>query len=310
LAGSDLTTLVKGEAVATIVNDDSSTWVSGTMADLGSGTVGTGAYVVDSFDGAVILQPRIANEFTGPTLPVGWTKGPGGTVTFTDGAAIVDGAQIQNTGGLYGNQTLEFAATFSGASQYMGTSQLKFQTKFDGKFYVTTLAPKGAAVEMLLPSSLLGSMHKFRIEWSPLGVVYLIDGAVVATHAVVYPSNTAMMAVGGDLGTGALVLDWVRTTPYQPSGDFTSAVFDAGEQVTFNTAEWVSEVPVGTLLSLQVRVGSTPTPDGSWSPFTPVSLSGGLIGHTGRYVQYQVVLTTTVPGSTPTLKDVVITYTR
>ena len=88
-------------------------------------------------------------------------------------------------------------------------------------------------------------------------MVYSIDGAVVATHAVVYPLNTAMMTVGGDLGSSALVLDWVRATPYQPSGDFTSAVFDAGELVTFNTAEWVSEMPLGTLLSLQVRVGST-----------------------------------------------------
>ena len=138
------------------------------MADLVSGTVGTGAYVADMSDGAVILQPRMANEFSGPTLPVGWTKSPGGTVTFTGGAAIVDGAQIQNTGGLYSNQTLEFAATFSGASQYMGTAQLRFNTKLDGKFYATTLAPKGAAVETLLPSSLLGTMHRFRIDWSPL----------------------------------------------------------------------------------------------------------------------------------------------
>ena len=132
----------------------------------------------------------------------------------------------------------------------------------------------------------------------------------MATHPVVYAQSVAMMAVAGDLGPGALVLDWVRATPYQPSGDFTSAVFDAGELVTFNTAEWVSEMPVGTLLSVQVRVGSTPTPDASWSAFTPVPVSGGIIGRAGRYAQYRVVLTTTLPGSTPALKDVVITYTR
>jgi hypothetical protein len=154
-------------------------------------------------------------------------------------------------------------------------------------------------------------MHQFRIDWSPLGAVYTIDGTVVASHTVVYPLNTAMMTVGGDLGSSVLVLDWVRATPYQSSGDFTSAVFDAGELVTFNTAEWVSEMPLGTLLLLEVRVGSTPTPDASsWSAFTPVPLSGGIIGRTGRYAQYRVVLTTTLPGSTPALKDVVITYTR
>ena len=192
----------------------------------------------------------------------------------------------------------------------MGTAQLKFNTKLDGRFFATTLAPKGAAVETQLQSSLLGTMHQFRIDWTPLTVTYSIDGAVVATHAVVYPLNAAMMTVGGDLGPSSLVLDWVRATPYQPLGNFTSAVFDAGELVTWNTAEWVSDMPLGTLLSLEVRIGSTPTPDASWSAFRPVPISGGIIGGTGRYAQYRVVLTTTLPGSTPALKDVVITYTR
>ena len=162
-----VTTLTKGDAIATIVNDDSSTWVSGTMADFVSGTVGTGAYVADMSDGAVILQPRMANEFSGPTLPVGWTKNPNGTVTFTGGAAIVDGTQIQNVGGLFTNHTLEFAATFNGASRYMGTAQLRFNTKLDGSFFATTLAPKNQTVETPLPSSLMGAMHRFRIDWIP-----------------------------------------------------------------------------------------------------------------------------------------------
>ena len=200
LAGSDLTTLAKGEGVATIVNDDSSTWVSGTLADLGKGTVGTGAYVADMSDGAVILQPRMANEFSGPTLPEGWTKNPVGTVTFTGGTAIVDGTQIQNAGGLYGNHTLEFAATFSGASQFMGTAQLRFNTKLDGRFFATTLGTKNQTVETQLPSDLLGTMHRFRIDWSPVSVVYSIDDKVVATHPVVYPLVTKMMAVANDLG--------------------------------------------------------------------------------------------------------------
>jgi hypothetical protein len=308
-SASDLTS-TRGQATATIVNDDSSTWVSGTLADLRTGIVGAGAYLAQMSDGAVILQPRIGEEFAGPVLPTGWTKGPGGTVTFTGGVAVLDGAQIQNIGGLSGMHSLEYAATFTGASQYVGTAQLKFATKIDGSFVALSLAPKNATIETPLPASLLRAPHRFRIDWSPTGAVYSIDGTVVATHAVLYPNTTSMMSIVGDLGPGVLALDWMRATPYQPAGEFTSAVFDAGELVTWNTASWVSEVPAGTTLSFQVRVGSTPTPDASWGGYTVVSTSGGVIGATGRYAQYRVILTTTTPGSTPALKDVAMTYTR
>jgi hypothetical protein len=135
---------------------------------------------------------------------------------------------------------------------------------------------------------------------------------VVAVHAAIYPSNTAMTAMGGDLGVGGgvLVLDWVRVSPYQPSGDFTSAVFDAGARVTWATASWMSETPVGTGIAFQVRTGDTPTPDATWTGYMPILVSGSVIGTEGRYVQYRAVLTTTLADWTPVLKDVVITYTK
>jgi len=322
-ASSDLT-LAKAQATAIIINDDSSTWVSGTFADLSGGTVGTGAYVAQMSDGAVILQPRLTTEFTGPALPAGWTRGPGGALTFINGSMIVDGFQIQNVTGLFGNQTLEFEATFNNASQYMGTAQLRFNTKADGRLYATTLAPKNATVETVVPvvdmlnAPMVGAPHRFRIDWYGTTITYSIDGNPVATHTATFPANTAMMALGGDLGAGVLSLDWIRMSPYQPTGDFTSAIFDAGQAVTWNTASWntvssVSDLPFGTTLRFQVRHGSTPTPDGTWTSFNVVTLSGGDIGdpaRTDRYAQYRVVLDTTTPGSTPVLRDVVITYTR
>jgi hypothetical protein len=70
----------------------------------------------------------------------------------------------------------------------------------------------------------------------------------------------------------------------------------------------VGELPAGTQLTFQVRVGAA---DGTWTAFTNVAASGGAItGGAGRYAQYRVVLTTTTPGSTPALKDVAITYTK
>ena len=256
-------------------------------------------------DGAVTLQPRVIEEFAGPALPAGWTKGPGGTLTFINGSMIVDGFQFQNVGGLYGNQTLEFAATFNGPSQYMGTAQLRFNTKADGSLYATTLAPKGATVETVL-GNMLGA-HRFRIDWYGTTITYSIDGVGVATHTATFPINTAMMALGGDLGAGVLSLDWIRMSPYQSSGEFTSAIFNAGLDVEWKTASWDSELPPGTALSFQVRIGQA---NGSWTPYAPVTASGGPITRTGQYAQYRVVLTTTTPGSTPALRDVEIWYTR
>jgi hypothetical protein len=49
-------------------------------------------------------------------------------------------------------------------------------------------------------------------------------------------------------------------------------------------------------------------PDGSWSAFSAVSGSGATIASSGRYLQYQLALATTVPGVTPVLRDIILTY--
>ena len=309
ISDSDLR-IGRGQALATIVNDDSSNWISGTYADLSSGTVGAGASLVDTQDGTVMLQPRFGTEFDGAALPQGWTQSPVGTVTFGGGVAVLDGAQIQNVNALYSNHTLEFAATFRGASQHMGLTSLKFVTKAGGALYAVTMAPRNQTIETLIPGNWLGAEHRFRIDWTPTGITYAIDGTLVAQHLAIYPSNTSMMAVGADLGASALTLNWVRVTPYAPTGEFTSAVYDAGSTATWNNAAWRGTTPLGTSIVLSVRTGDTPMPDASWTPYVAVPVSGGVIGTHGRYAQYRVLLTTLVSGSTPELSEVLITFTK
>jgi len=59
---------------------------------------------------------------------------------------------------------------------------------------------------------------------------------------------------------------------------------------------------------MAVRTGNTPTPDATWTAFTTIPTSGGGIGASARYVQYRAVLSTTDPGSTPALEQVVLNY--
>ena len=88
-----------------------------------------------------------------------------------------------------------------------------------------------------------------------------------------------MRPIASDLTPGGpeATVDWMRISPYPGSGTFDSPVFDAGAS---QTADWgaleleLSDT-LGAAVALSARAGSTPTPDGSWSSFTPIAASSG-----------------------------------
>jgi hypothetical protein len=98
-------------------------------------------------------------------------------------------------------------------------------------------------------------------------------------------------------------------TAYAASGTYTSPVYNAGSSVAWQNASWVSDIAPGTSVSVQVRTGTTPTPDATWTAFTTVAL-GGAINRTGQYAQYKVALSTTVGNTAPAVKEVVLTFVR
>ena len=93
---------------------------------------------------------------------------------------------------------------------------------------------------------------------------------------------------------------WEIVAP--PADTFISRVFDAG---TGTNLTW------GTLTgaprrrpAIQTRTGNTPTPDASWSAFTPV-VNGAIQSPAGRrYIQYSAALN----GSAPALDSVQLNY--
>ena len=111
------------------------------------------------------------------------------------------------------------------------------------------------------------------------------------------PSCTPQpVAITGDMrpvvsdfnaGGAAVVVDWLRMSPYAASGTFTSRVLDAGAPVDWRTLDVTDTTPPGTAISYEVRTGDTTDPDdGTWSAFTPVA-DGGDIPGTSRYAQYR-----------------------
>ncbi|HEX5165757.1 MAG TPA: IPT/TIG domain-containing protein, partial [Thermomicrobiales bacterium] len=250
----------------------------------------------------------------------GWTSTPwvaGGATTVTNGSAVVDGARLSTTGFYSPNHVLEFVATFQPGvpNQHIGfgttlnsTPWAIYSTGGDGASLRARTHTGSVAPTAELGASWLGGPHLFRIEWTASQVIYSIDGAVVATHNAAITGQMRPLASDSAAGSGTLVIDWMRLSPYQPSGSFTSRVLDAGGAATWTSASWTANTPAGTTLAVSVRSGTTPVPDGSWSVFSAVSGNGASIANTGRYVQYRLDLSTTVPGVTPSLRDIILTY--
>ena len=88
-------------------------------------------------------------------------------------------------------------------------------------------------------------------------------------------------------------VDWVHMSPYASSGTFYSRVFDGGGAANWGIATWTAETPSGTSIVISARSGNTPTPDGTWSGFSPIT-NGASIGAHARYLQYRAELSTPI----------------
>jgi hypothetical protein len=81
--------------------------------------------------------------------------------------------------------------------------------------------------------------------------------------------------------------------------------------VTWDRAFWQAEIPAGATIRVSARGGSTSRPDGSWTPFTPLSGPGASLEKalgSSRYLQYRVEMTTGDPTRTPRLEAIGFTH--
>jgi hypothetical protein len=297
----------------------------GSLSDTTQGdlALGSGSCTVGSVasGAAVILTPTLGAEFDGSTLPSGWVSNLwslGGTVTVSNGMVTLDAADIATTQTFVPGTSVEFVATFSGQPwQHVGFAAdlqippwVIFSTGASGGALYARI---GGQPDVLIapPSSgtWLGAAHRFRIDWTTSAVVFSIDGTPVSIQSIGIPSGSLVLQAS-DLSTGGGVLsvDWIRASPYITPCAFTSRVFDAGAAVNWRTISWSAEVPPSTSLALSYRIGSSATPDGSWSVFQPVSSSGSSLSGSSRYLQYRADLASSDPSQTPQLHDVTVTY--
>jgi len=293
------------------------------VEDFSQGAPDGNAIVVNDGDGAVILRPSFVEDFSGTTLPAGWgeTLYPGGTeAVFADGQVTVDATHIYTATAFGPGSTLEFVATF-GAGNYQnvgfsatGAFEVPWVTIGRGTLGDNNLyarASMGGTTTQYLLGSLLDAPHNFRIKWNPDNFEFFIDGGVTAAATVPITVSTDMIIQISDYVAGGPVLsvDWIRATPYVESGSFNSRVFDGGYQRNWGEVFWNVDNPEGTALSVYVRGGESPVPDGTWSPFVEIPASGSVAGIIARYVQYRADLSSTNTLFTPVLRDISISCT-
>jgi hypothetical protein len=312
--GSDAT-IAKAQGTATIANDDALLWTTSTTTEFKQGTAGTGLYLAEMDGGEITLAPTVGSEFAGTALPTGWTSAKlatGGTSVVGGDVIKVDGAAVLGPGPYAAGRSIEFEAVFSGINQNIGfaaTTALTapyavFGVKADGLLYARSV-PAAGALQTAIPGLWLGAPHRFRIDWNASSVVYSIDGIPVMSHAVTFKTATMRPAIIDQTVSGGSVgVNWIRMSPYAATGTYTSKLFDAGAPGTWQTIAAATEVPAGTAIVLEVRTGDS---NATMTPWTAVA-PGGVMGAKARYIQYRALLSTTLPGSTPVLKAVGVTY--
>jgi hypothetical protein len=285
--------------------------------DFAAGSVDAGAYVARTATGEVILAPKVAAEFTGSTLPEGWTVTPwldGGTGTLDGGRLVLDGARVGCDALLLSPRSIEISAVFAARPDqhagfgvnFVDVPWVMFSTKWGRRLYGRTHLLN--LEDKRLSGDWFGAPHVFRIDWNVLDIIFSADGERLAHFMVPVPGHMRGLAANQRLGGPPLEVDWMRISPYAPVGRFTSRVFDAGACVGWTTATWEADAPDGTSLDVQLRTGATPAPDRTWSRWSPVPASGEVRSPPSRYVQYRADLATADPSRTPVLRRMTVRH--
>jgi hypothetical protein len=286
-------------------------------ADFAAGRADDGIHVSATQAGEVLLAPHLTAEFTGDELPAGWSVTPwveGGRGTLGDGMLTLDGARVGCEPLLLSPRSLEVSALVAArpdqhvgfGTNFVDVPWAMFSTKWGRRLYGRTHLL--SVEDTKLPGHWFGEPHRFRIDWNVLDVVFSVDGARMAQLLVPVPGHMRALAGNQRLGTEPLRVEWIRLSPYAPSGRFTSRVLDAGTVVDWHGASWDADVPAATSLALEVRTGDVGEPGATWSPWTSLLRPGDVVGATSRYLQYRAALATADPSWTPVLRRVRVAY--
>ena len=96
------------------------------------------------------------------------------------------------------------------------------------------------------------------------------------------------------------------------TGALESSILDAGDVGEWSIFLSNSQEPAGTSVSFQFRSSDDSSNMGAWSDtvYSPDTPLGGILDNSTRYLQYRVILETSVPVVSPELAEVAFAYTQ
>lgn len=272
--------------------------VNSSVADFSGGT---GGYIADSSGGEVMASPTAGAEFSGSALASGWSStvlASGGTTSVSGGFAHLNGTNLWTGTYSSGRSFSSSAQLAPGGSIGWGSTAPKtsgvraaFVASATGALSAAFSDAKGINTTVAIPGTWMDKAHEFRVDWSSSTATMFIDGTQVAASTF-RPAVGLRFLASDPLTDGAdLLIDWARIAPYASSSTYTSAVIDGLASVGWDSVTTDVDAAAGSGVTVLVRTGNTAAPGTGWTAWATVP-AGGALNQTGRYLQYQLVTTT------------------
>lgn len=155
----------------------------------------------------------------------------------------------------------------------------------------------------------LNQFHFWRIEWENAQTRYYLNSILTDTMNINTTIITGWVFLyhqtpSNPYGTTPMTVDWVRAGQYPSSGTYVSCAID-GWGGNWNSMFWNATVPGTTGLAVRTRASSNGTDWGAWS--SPSSTSPFSITTDGRYLQYEVQMTSSNPMFSPEMQSISMT---
>jgi Domain of unknown function (DUF4382) len=165
--------------------------------------------------------PPFGDEFNGTTLSSLWQAASwqgGGSATVGGGILSIDGFGVSSNATFGTGNSVEFVATFRAD----GFQNVGFATgpTFNAPWVAVgtgsgngVYARSSSSTDVLLGAGLLGSPHRYRIDWTATGFTFSVDGVQATTLGVTVASPMNVELSDYNPNATALDVDWVHVIP-------------------------------------------------------------------------------------------------